>query len=81
MSIQNIALLALCTRFLLLIFFGGNITLNQVCNLKRLGVDNYIIAAFDIETYRFAYSHGLPVFVGFSDGSSDTQFSKVMQNL
>ena len=41
-----------------------DITMNFVCNLRRLNIyDNLIIAAFDEEMYKFGFRMGLPVFL------------------
>eukprot|EP00173_Palmaria_palmata_P003804 Plantae.Rhodophyta-Palmaria_palmata.ctg4148.p1 GENE.Plantae.Rhodophyta-Palmaria_palmata.ctg4148~~Plantae.Rhodophyta-Palmaria_palmata.ctg4148.p1 ORF type:complete len:190 (-),score=5.70 Plantae.Rhodophyta-Palmaria_palmata.ctg4148:606-1175(-) len=36
--------------------------LDWVCNLRTLGISNFIIAAFDPELYEFALVQGLPVY-------------------
>lgn len=39
-----------------------NIMMNWVCNLRHLGITNFVIAALDPELYRFSYVRGLPVY-------------------
>ena len=41
----------------------GDFLLNFVCQLRKLGVQNVLIAAFDEEAYRISFLHGLPVFL------------------
>lgn len=38
------------------------IMMNWVCNMRHLGISNFVIAALDPDLYKFAYTHGLPVY-------------------
>ncbi|KAK1858056.1 hypothetical protein I4F81_000670 [Pyropia yezoensis] len=38
------------------------IMMNWVCNMRHLGVSNFVIAALDPRLYRYAYKRGLPVY-------------------
>jgi len=38
------------------------IMMNWVCNMRHLGVTNFVIAALDPRLYRYAYKRGLPVY-------------------
>lgn len=39
-----------------------NVMMNWVCNMRRLGITNFIIAALDEDLYRFAFVRGLPTY-------------------
>eukprot|EP00040_Diaphanoeca_grandis_P002741 m.22583 g.22583 ORF g.22583 m.22583 type:complete len:761 (+) comp13861_c0_seq1:146-2428(+) len=42
--------------------------MNFVCNLRRLGIyDHLVIAAWDVEMYKFGFKLGLPIFLYESD--------------
>lgn len=43
--------------------------MNWVCNVRRLGISNFAIVAFDEALYRFAFVRGLPVYM-FDDEQS-----------
>lgn len=36
--------------------------MNWVCNMRKIGVSNFIVAAFDEDLYKFALTRGLPVY-------------------
>lgn len=36
--------------------------MNWICNMRRLGITNFIIAALDADLYRYAFVRGLPVY-------------------
>jgi len=38
------------------------IMMNWVCNMRHLGITNFVIAALDADLYKFAYTHGLPTY-------------------
>ena len=42
--------------------------MNKVCNLRRLGISNFVIAAFDEEMYVRGFKFGLPVFLDIDQG-------------
>lgn len=39
------------------------IMMNWVCNMRHLGVTNFVIAALDADLYKFAYTRGLPTYL------------------
>lgn len=39
------------------------IMMNWVCNMRHLGITNYVIAALDADLYKFAYTRGLPTYL------------------
>lgn len=45
------------------------IMMNWVCNMRHVGVTNFVIAALDVDLYKFAFTHGLPVY--FEDSIFD----------
>lgn len=38
------------------------IMMNWVCNMRQLGITNFVIAALDADLYKFAYTHSLPTY-------------------
>ena len=40
----------------------GSFLMNFVCQARKLGVSNVLVAAFDDQMYEFAFLHGIPVF-------------------
>ena len=40
-----------------------DIMMNWVCNMRHLGISNFVIAALDADLYKFAYTHGLPTYL------------------
>jgi beta-arabinofuranosyltransferase len=45
-----------------LTFGYRTLAMNWVCNLRELGISNFIIAAFDVELYKFGFVRGLPTY-------------------
>lgn len=39
------------------------IMMNWVCNMRHLGISNYVIAALDADLYKFAYTRSLPTYL------------------
>lgn len=39
------------------------IMMNWVCNMRHLGITNYVIAALDADLYKFAYTRSLPTYL------------------
>lgn len=39
------------------------IMMNWVCNLRHLGITNYVVAALDADLYKFAYTRSLPTYL------------------
>jgi len=39
-----------------------SIMMNWVCNMRHLGVTNFVIAALDARLYKYAYKRGVPVY-------------------
>lgn len=39
------------------------IMMNWVCNMRHLGITNYVIAALDADLYKFAYTRSLPTYM------------------
>lgn len=39
------------------------ILMNWVCNMRHLGITNYVIAALDADLYKFAYTRSLPTYL------------------
>ncbi|CAN8062256.1 unnamed protein product [Agarophyton chilense] len=39
------------------------IMMNWVCNMRHLGITNFVIAALDADLYKFAYTRGLPTYL------------------
>lgn len=37
--------------------------MNWICNMRLLGISNYLVAAFDVKLYLFALSHGVPCYL------------------
>lgn len=40
-----------------------NLLKNFICNMRRLQINNFLVAALDPKTYNFAYTHGAPVYL------------------
>jgi beta-arabinofuranosyltransferase len=38
------------------------IMMNWVCNLRELGIENFVIASLDPDLYKYAYTRGLPTY-------------------
>ena len=47
-----------------------HLLMNFVCQLRKLGVRNLLVAAFDEVAYREAFLHGLPVFFASAPGAA-----------
>lgn len=51
------------TVILTALTFGyRSIMMNWVCNLRELGISNFVIAALDEDLYKFAFTRGLPTY-------------------
>ena len=45
--------------------------MNFACNLRNVGVDNLLVAAFDDEVYQYAFVRGLAVYPALAQGAAD----------